>query len=143
MKSPDSVSASTGHSNQDSLDLIEAHVITSPVIEPRCARALVVGDFLGVFERAAVLQIGRDAGGSECVAPDGGGELRSNGAAFDHGENVEAMQALRAENATGREGSKEGTLSIGFYECGVQIRVEVFLGLVMSRDIMELATFLM
>ena len=50
------------------LDLVERDLIPRPVVELRGPRALVRGDHLRMLERAAVLQVGRDAGGPERVA---------------------------------------------------------------------------
>jgi hypothetical protein len=51
--------------DRDPLDFIERDLIAGTVIELGCARAFVGGHGLGVFQRAAGFQVGRDAGGPE------------------------------------------------------------------------------
>src|SRR6266436_364866 len=50
------------------------HVLSEPLLRPivelGCVRALVRGHFLRVLERAAIGEIGGDAGGAERVAAD-------------------------------------------------------------------------
>ena len=41
-------------SNSDALNLIESDFIGRPIVELGCARALMRGDRLGVFERSTV-----------------------------------------------------------------------------------------
>ena len=57
----------------------------------------MIGDGLGVLERAAVLQVGGDAGGSKRVAAGGvgqGGRLRPP---LDHLEDVEPRHRLAGQ----------------------------------------------
>jgi hypothetical protein len=50
-----------GNSNHDPLDLIEADLIPPAIIELRRARRSVVRHRRGPFERAAVLEVGRES----------------------------------------------------------------------------------
>src|SRR3954462_10963622 len=52
-------------SNQDPLDLIEGDRIATPVVELGGAGRVVFGDHRRLFERAAIFQVGGDAGGPE------------------------------------------------------------------------------
>jgi hypothetical protein len=47
--------------NRNALDLIERDLVTGAIVELGGARALVRGHGLGVFKRAAGLEIGGDA----------------------------------------------------------------------------------
>jgi len=57
-------------SDQNSLYLIERHLVAPPVVELRGARAGVVGHGSGLLQRAAVLEVRRNAGGPETVVAD-------------------------------------------------------------------------
>ena len=59
--------------NCDPLDLVERDLVAGAVVELGGLGAGVVGDFLGLLERAAVLAVGGDAGGPEGVVADGVG----------------------------------------------------------------------
>jgi hypothetical protein len=54
----------------DLLDLVERDLVAGAVVELGRARALVRGHRLGVFERAAALEVGGDAGCPEYVAAE-------------------------------------------------------------------------
>jgi hypothetical protein len=54
-------------SNQDALDLVQANLVVAAVIELGRARRGMIGDHRGLLQRAAVLEVGRDAGGPEGV----------------------------------------------------------------------------
>ena len=69
--------------DDDPLDLIEADLICPPVVEPGGARRLVVGHLLGDLQFAAVLQVFRDAGRPEAVAPDPRADAGCLGASAD------------------------------------------------------------
>lgn len=57
-------------SDQDSFDLIERNLILPAVVKLGRPRALVVGDVLRGFQRAAVLQVRGDAGSAKRVVSD-------------------------------------------------------------------------
>jgi hypothetical protein len=63
------------NSDSNALHLIEAHVVAPPVVEPRCLRRSVARDGGGLFERATVLEIGRDSPRPECVVTDFGPDI--------------------------------------------------------------------
>jgi hypothetical protein len=56
--------------NRNALDLIERDLIAGAVVELGGARAFMRGHSLGVFERAAGLEIGGDAGRAEHMAAE-------------------------------------------------------------------------
>ena len=59
-------------SNCNPLDLVERDLVAGAVVELGRARRLVRRDLLRVLQRAAVLEVGGDAGGAEGVAADRG-----------------------------------------------------------------------
>src|SRR5258708_2441818 len=65
-----SASIQGGLLNRDALDLVERDLIAGAVVKLRGARAFVRGHGLSVFERAAGLEIGGDAGRAEHVAAE-------------------------------------------------------------------------
>ncbi len=60
--------------NRNPVDLIEGDVVAGAVVEFGGFGAFVVGYSLGVLDRAAVFQVGRDAGRPEHVVADRGGK---------------------------------------------------------------------
>jgi hypothetical protein len=54
--------------NRNPLDLVERNLVARAIIELRRARAGMIGHRLGVFERAAIGEIIREAGRAERVA---------------------------------------------------------------------------
>ncbi len=58
--------------NGDPFHLVQRNLILPPVVELGGPWGLVVGDVLRRLERAAVLQVGGDAGGAEGVVADPG-----------------------------------------------------------------------
>ena len=61
-----------GSLDQDAPDLIQADLVVAAVIELGRAGRGVVGDHRGLLERAAILQVGRDAGDPEGVIANAG-----------------------------------------------------------------------
>ena len=58
------------NSNRHPLDLVERHLVAAAIVELRRARRGVVRHRGGLFERAAVLKIGRDPGRAKRVVAD-------------------------------------------------------------------------
>src|SRR5580693_8606988 len=71
-------------SNDDPLDLIEAELVAPAIIELRSARRGVVRHRGGLLERAAVLEIGRDARRPETVVAELGDDASRRRAPADH-----------------------------------------------------------
>ena len=75
-------------SNNDPLDLIEADLVVAAIVEPRGARALMVGHLLRHFELTAVPQVFRDPRGAEGVTADLCAHAGGLGAPADHAVDV-------------------------------------------------------
>jgi hypothetical protein len=56
--------------NDDSLDLVQRDFVAGAVVELGRARRLVSGYRLGVLDRAAIIQVRGDSGGTERVTAD-------------------------------------------------------------------------
>jgi hypothetical protein len=73
----DPISPSAGEGNVsnsldfDPLDFLEREFLARAIIQFSRAWRLVIGDGLGVLQRAAVLQIGRSSGGAKGVTTGG------------------------------------------------------------------------
>src|SRR5574337_793308 len=80
--------------NCNPFDLIERDLVAGAVVELGRPWRLVGRDSLGVFDGAAVLQVGSDAGGPEGVAAGGRGESGFFGAALDHPQHVHAVHGI-------------------------------------------------
>src|SRR5690348_12719182 len=86
-------------SNHNALYLIERDHIGRPVIELCRARTLVRGHGLGVLERAAGLEVGRDAGGAKSVTANFGLEARVGRTPPDHAPDIDAVHRQAGEDA--------------------------------------------
>ena len=125
--------------NHDPFDLIEADLVAGAVIELGGAGGLVGGDGLGVFDRAAVEQVGGDAGGAEGVAVGGDAQFCLAHPSLDHAEDIDAVHAVRGDGAAlGHGAPQRGALFVSD-PCGPKIGIEVFLGVVVSGDLVEFA----
>src|SRR5690349_16146847 len=78
-------------SNRNPLDLIERDLVAGPVVELRRARTLMRSHRLRVFERAAGLEIGRNAGRAEGMTADLGLEAGIDRAPADHAPGVDPV----------------------------------------------------
>jgi len=85
---------SPDRSNRDPLDFIERDLIAGAVVELGRARALVRRHDLGVFERAADLEIRGDAGCTEYVAAELDPETGFGRAPADHAIGVDTVHRL-------------------------------------------------
>src|SRR5829696_4569951 len=70
----------------------KADLVAAPVVKLGRAGRGVIGDHGGLLQCAAVLQVGRDAGGPEGVIADPGPEARRPRPALDHGVGVRLRQ---------------------------------------------------
>jgi hypothetical protein len=75
-------------SNQNPLHFIELHLVAPAIVELRGPRAGVVGDGRSLLERAAVVEIRRNAGRTEAVIADAGLDAGCLVAAADHGVRI-------------------------------------------------------
>src|SRR5271166_4273207 len=87
-------------SNHDPLDLIEADFIAPAVVELRRARRRMVCHRGGLFQRAAILEIGGNAGGAKAVIAELGFDAGRRGAPADHRIGV-CLRQHRAGEPTG------------------------------------------
>ena len=100
------------------------------------------GDPLGVFEEAAVGEIGGDAGGSHRVTTDRSGKVRLACPAFHHREDFAAMDAACRELSLPIERAKERRLRLVADARSGYIVVEILFERVVCRDRVTLAPFL-
>src|ERR1022692_1209231 len=97
-------------SNQNPLHLIERDFITRPIVELRRPRRFMRRDHGSVFKRSAVLQICRDAGGSESMAARRRGETGRQSSALNHTEHISAGDRVRRYLAVLVRTPEEGRL---------------------------------
>ena len=104
----------------------------------------MVGDLLGVLDGAAAFEVGGDAGGPEGVVADVFGQADGLGPAFDHPQGVVAV-ASAGRSACGARSMerKRGVFFCAGDACGVEIGIEVILGVVVGGHLVPLAAFLM
>src|ERR1700730_19048430 len=81
-----------GNSNHDPLDLIEADLIPPAIVELCRARRGVVRHRRGLFQRAAVLEVGGDPCCPTTVGAEFGGDAGRRGAPADHRIGVRLRQ---------------------------------------------------
>lgn len=126
--------------NRNALDLVERNLILPPVVELGRPRALVVGDVLRGFKRAVVLQVRGDAGRPEGVVPDPGLDAGATRASLDHAVGVLLPHRLAGELA-GLSGRRLEQRRVRFSRnAGGDVFVEVLLQIVVTRDLVFLAT---
>ena len=100
-------------SNHDPLDLVEVHLVPPPVIELGRPGAGMVGHGRGLLQRAAVLEIGRDAGGAKAVIADLGLDPGRRRAPANHRVGVGLGQGSAGELAgAAADGAEERPLGI-------------------------------
>ena len=76
---------------------VERNFIFSPIVEFRGTGRLMRCDLLSVFERAAVLKIGRNPSRPKSMATGGVGEPGSFGPSLDHVKHVTAYHRIVGE----------------------------------------------
>ena len=76
----------------DAADLIGRHFFAGAVVQFSGTGRFMVGNGLRVFQRAAVFEIGRYAGGSKRVATGGVGQGGDRRSPLDHMQHVKARQ---------------------------------------------------
>jgi len=87
-------------SDHDPLDLIEANLVAPAIIKPRRTRRRMVRHRGGLFEGAAVLEIGGDPGRPEAVIAELGCDPGRRGAPADHRVGVRLRQHRAGELAS-------------------------------------------
>src|SRR3954468_10280642 len=86
-------------SEANSLHFVLRKAFLGAVIELGRSRTLVCRHFLRVLERAAVGEIGGDAGGAERVTPDRLGDTGCDCAAADHAPGIGLTHRLLGQHA--------------------------------------------
>ena len=123
------------------MDLVEVDLVAGAVVELGGFWGFVVGDLLGVLDGAAAFEVGSDAGRPEGVATVSSGKpaalarrlilrkasLRCIGRAV----------SVRCVSMVRKGGLLPGDA------CGVEIGIDVFLGVVVGGHLMPLAAFVM
>jgi hypothetical protein len=127
-----------------SLDLVQTDVVVTPVIELGGARRRMIGHRGGVLERAAVFQIGGDAGRAERVVADHRADAGSLGPALHHRVRVRLRQWPVAElSRAARNGPEQRPFRFIRDAGAVEIRVQVRLERMVTRHLVPLAALLM
>ena len=130
-------------SNQNALHLVQAHVVAPPVVELGCPRGGVVRHGGGLFERAAVLEIGRDARRPKRVIADFRPDIGRCRAAADHGVGIGLGKRRRRQRIrAAADRPKQRPLRIAGEAAAVDIGVKVGLKIVVAGHFMALAALL-
>ena len=121
-------------SDPDPLDLVQSHLVSPPVVEPRGLGRLVGRHLAGVLHVAAVQQIGGDRGGAEGVAAAGRfGQAGGLRAPLDHLEHVGAVYPGSGELLPGVDRLEQGRLGLAPKAGGIQSVLDVVDGVVVRR----------
>ena len=107
----------------------------------RRSRGLVCCDRLHVLDRAAVLKVGRDPDRAKRVATDVRRQPGLLRLPLDHPQRVVARHLARSQLAAPSDSAEEGSFHIRADGGAGQVRVEIFNGVVMGRDLVILAAF--
>lgn len=126
----------------DPFDLVKTNVVAAPVIQLRRPRRRVVGHRGGIFERAAVFQIGGDTGRAERVIADLRADAGRERPAPHHRIRVGLRQRSRAQLVRpARDCAEQRTLRLIAQARLFKVRVEVGLERVMTGHLVPLAAF--
>ena len=128
-------------SNPDPFDLVQGYLVSPPVVEPRGLGRLVSGHLAGVFHVPAVLQVGGDRGGAKGVATGGFRQAGRPSSPLDHLEYVGAVQPSTGELLAGVDRLEQGRLGLVPQVGIVQVVLHVVHGVVVRRDLVDLAPF--
>ena len=132
-----------GKSNHDQLDLIEAELVAPAIEELRRARRGVVRHRRGLFQRLAVLELGRDPRRPETVVAELGGDPGTGRAPADHRIGVRLRQHGARELAgAAADRAEQRALGIAAQLGAVEIAGKIFLEVVMAWHRVPLATLL-
>src|SRR5690606_17582593 len=132
-----------GISYCNALNFVERYLVGRPVVELGCLRRLVGRDLLGLLDGPPRLQVGGDAGRPERVVADAWRESGGDGPALDYVERVVPAEGLGRERfAPASDRAEEGSLRIPGGACGLQVGVEVRLGVVVGGHLVGLPALL-
>src|SRR3954447_26361383 len=100
---------------------------------------------LRIFQRAAVIEVGRDTCRAEGVAPDPRPKAERRRAALHHAVRIDAMHWLVRQftGAIRRSGTEEGTLASVADAGSVDVGVEIGFEIMVRWHFVALAAFLM
>jgi hypothetical protein len=130
-------------SNHNPFDLIEADLIASAIVELGRARRRMVRHRGGLFQRAPVLEVGRDPGRPKTVVTELGFDSGRGGAAADHRIGVRLRQDCAGELAgAAANRAEQRPLGIVAQARAVEIGDEVLIEVVVTRHRVPLAAFL-
>src|SRR5713101_1477359 len=99
------------------------------------------GNFLCVFQRAAVSKVCRDARGTKRMTTNRRGESGVAGASLDHRERLATFHAILSQVTIPVERAEQGSSLAPDNSGCVQIAVHILLGRVMCRHVMPFAAF--
>ena len=124
------------------LDFVECDVITGSVVKFRRAGRFVGGDRLCILDRPAVLQVRRNAGGAKRVATRRGGESGCACPPLNHGQNLSPAKRVGGEPTLLIHGAKEKPLLVSGDTGRFDVVGHIVTSVVMGRDLVALAAFL-
>jgi len=145
MQQCDGTIVAAGHrdSNQHPLHLVEAHLVVPAIVELRRACRGVVGHGGGLFERAAVLEVGGDPGRAKREVADLGRDAGRSRAPTDHRVGVCLGQGRRRQRVgASADRPKQRPLRIAREPAAVDIGMEVSLEVVVAGHFVALAALL-
>ena len=126
--------------NGDPFHFVQRNLLLPPVVELGGPWGLVVGDVLGRLERAAVLQVGGDAGGAEGMVADPGLDAGGLRPPLDHAVGVLLPQSVAGEPArSARRGLEQGRVRVLRDAGRGDIFVQIPLQVVVAGNFMLLA----
>ena len=117
-------------------------MVVRAVVELGGAGALMSGHRLGVFQRAAIVEIGGDAGGAEGVITDRRRNIRIARAALQHAPGVGLRHRAISQNAGApdRRAKQRPIAIIGNFG-GLEVVLQVSLEMVVAGHAVFLAAF--
>jgi len=128
--------------NQDPLDFVKRDLIAGAVVELGSPPRFVGRDRLGIFDRASVLQVGCDPRGSKSVAANSLRKACLPSPSLHHAKGVAPRHATRGNVPVPIDRAEEGRLLVFCDASGLDIAIQIRLGVVAGRDDVLFAAFL-
>ena len=127
-------------SNRDLLDLVEAHVVAAPVVEPRRPWRLMRGDLLRHLQTAAIFEVGGNARRPKRVTANFGVDAGGPGPLADHPVDIGLPHRPGRERVgfAGRR-AKQRPFGIGLQQSAPHVRLQIGVERVMGRHVVTLA----
>ena len=131
-------------SDEDPLDVIEADVVGAPIVEPGGPGVGMVGHLARLFQRAAIFEVGSDAGTPKGMVADRRGDAGALGPAAHHGMGLTrrdstAGQPLMATAGPGGDRGKQRGFRLMAEPARIEIGVQIGLEIVVAGHLMTLA----